>query len=91
MKTLNDVADFFETHNWGKGSWYKSASDAYCVTGAMAAIAGADWKNYDFKKLNSEQYKKLYDELVHKVKVPLPQWNDNVVKSKEELIEILRS
>src|SRR5689334_13188578 len=97
MKTLEDVAKFLETHNWGQGLYYNKDDDSYCLFGAMFAVTGWDYalkstgrgpENYDV-----ETYHALVKALYEKPHAPnsLMIWNDEPGRTKEEVIALLRS
>lgn len=106
MKTLSDVADFYETHNWTQRQFYDGTNDAYCVAGAIARICGHIYKierNFDdSERFDSAAYQALRDELHKKLKlgaekdgtlrrIDITIWNDEPGRTKEEVIDALRS
>ena len=92
MKTVEDVIQFVDTHEWTQKYLYNPRKNSYCLIGSIMAVCGFDHQGYNYDNFDRENYFKLIAEIREKVDTPyLASFNDKTGRTKEEVLEALRS
>jgi hypothetical protein len=100
MKTLEDVIDFVENHEWTQGTSYNSRTGAYCLTGAIQTIAGFDFVTKSNGKYDDYLYQNLLSQVRRKIAkhtggnpefTSVIFFNDDPDMTKEKVLEVLRA
>jgi len=102
--TAKDVAalaaEYIELHGWFQGA-LGDCSGKVCTLGAAAKIFGASFEEdgsgfigspFVHRQLRDFEVEfATYLENVHRVFPSIPDWNDNVCESQEQVVETLRA
>jgi hypothetical protein len=81
QEVLSGAADLIEEHGWVRGE-YGGEEHGFCAMGAIL------YRSHGYALAYNRARQRLMRELVHSGSIVF--WNDNVAKSKDEVVETLR-
>jgi hypothetical protein len=91
---LLEAADFLETHHWVRGEYQNAFG--FCMLGACRNVILKGQSPYK-SEVSSKQFedwditeRHLFEYCYSKFNLPAIQWNDEVAKNKEEVIQTMR-